>query len=134
MYSKQVLEENWSRILEQTKIDYNISAVCYRTWLLPLSVYDIEDNILTIVAENPINTNSLNFIRDKYSQFIRASIIEVLGNDYEFELDFILRAQVTRLEEERREQQSKPDSLWGIPLHLCDCLDTNEDTPVTEVA
>lgn len=31
-------------------------------------------------------------------------------------------------------QQSKPDSLWGIPLHLCDCLDTNEDTPVTEVA
>ena len=31
-------------------------------------------------------------------------------------------------------QQSKPDALWGIPLHLCDCLDTNEDTPVTEVA
>lgn len=31
-------------------------------------------------------------------------------------------------------QQSKPDSLWGVPLHLCDCLDTNEDTAVTEVA
>ena len=119
MYSKQVLEENWAKILEQTKIDYNISAVCYRTWLLPLSVYDIEDNILTIVAENPINTNSLNFIRDKYSQFIRASIIEMLGNDYEFELDFILRAQVTRIEEERREQQAKPDSnlLHGSQLN-----------------
>jgi hypothetical protein len=31
-------------------------------------------------------------------------------------------------------QQSKPDTLWGIPIHLCDCLDTNEDTAVTEVA
>ena len=23
-------------------------------------------------------------------------------------------------------QQSKPDSLWGIPIHVCDALDTNE--------
>ena len=119
MYSKQVLEDNWEKILEQTRIDYNISVVSYRTWLLPLSVYDIEDNILTIVAENPINMNSLNFIRDKYSQFIRTSIIEMLGSDYEFELNFILRSQVTRIEEERREQQNKPDSnlLHGSQLN-----------------
>lgn len=119
MYSKQVLEDNWKKILEQTRIDYNISVVSYRTWLLPLSVYDIEDNILTIVAENPINTNSLNFIRDKYSQFIRTSIMEMLGSDYEFELNFILRSQVTRIEEERREQQNKPDSnlLHGSQLN-----------------
>ena len=119
MYSKQLLEDNWDKILEQTRIDYNISVVSYRTWLLPLSVYDIEDNILTIVAENPINMNSLNFIRDKYSQFIRTSIIEMLGSDYEFELNFILRSQVTRIEEERREQQNKPDSnlLHGSQLN-----------------
>ncbi|MBR5712186.1 MAG: chromosomal replication initiator protein DnaA [Lachnospiraceae bacterium] len=119
MYSKQVLEDNWSKILEQTKIDYDISAVCYRTWLLPLNVYDIEDNILTIVAENPINMNSLNFIRDKYSQFIRTSIIEMLGSDYEFELNFILRAQVSRIEEERKKQQTRPDSnlLHGNQLN-----------------
>ncbi|MBR3583563.1 MAG: hypothetical protein IKO01_09025 [Kiritimatiellae bacterium] len=23
-------------------------------------------------------------------------------------------------------QQSKPDALWGIPIHICDCLDTDE--------
>lgn len=23
-------------------------------------------------------------------------------------------------------QQSKPDALWGIPIHVCDCLDTDE--------
>lgn len=30
-------------------------------------------------------------------------------------------------------QQEKPDSLWGIPLRLCDCLDVNE-AAVTAIA
>lgn len=30
-------------------------------------------------------------------------------------------------------QQSKPDTLWGIPIHLCDCLDTAE-AAVAEIA
>ena len=109
MYSKQVLEEHWNQILDQTRIDYNITTVSYNTWLLPLRIYDIEDNILTIVAESPINSNSLSFIQNKYGQFIRASIAEMLGSDYEFELRFILRAQVARIEEERK-KQSRPDT------------------------
>ena len=68
MYSKQVLEEHWNQSLDQTRIDYNITTVSYNTWLLPLRIYDIEDNILTIVAESPINSNSLSFIQNKYGQ------------------------------------------------------------------
>ena len=109
MYSKQVLEDNWKQILDQTRIDYNITTVSYNTWLVPLRIYDIEDNILTIVAEEPINSNSLSFIQNKYGQFIRASIVEMLGSEYEFELRFILRSQVARIEEERK-KQSRPDT------------------------
>ena len=109
MYSKQVLEDHWKQILDQTRIDYNITTVSYNTWLVPLRIYDIEDNILTIVAEEPINSNSLSFIQNKYGQFIRASIVEMLGSEYEFELRFILRSQVARIEEERK-KQSRPDT------------------------
>lgn len=109
MYSKQVLEEHWQKILDRTRIDYNISNVSYNTWILPLKVYDIEDNILTIVAEKSINTHSLTFIQSKYGQFLRASIVEELGSEYEFELKFLLRAQVERMEEERK-KQSRPDT------------------------
>ena len=109
MYSKQVLEENWSRILELTKTDYNISNVSYNTWLVALNFYDVEDNILTIVAEEPINSSTLSFVQGKYGQFLRTSIMELLGSEYEFELRFILRSQVSHLEEERK-KQTKPDT------------------------
>ncbi|MBQ6661116.1 MAG: chromosomal replication initiator protein DnaA [Lachnospiraceae bacterium] len=109
MYSKQVLEENWSRILELTKTDYNISNVSYNTWLVALNFYDVEDNILTIVAEEPINSSTLSFVQGKYGQFLRTSIMELLGSEYEFELRFILRSQVLHLEEERK-KQTKPDT------------------------
>lgn len=109
MYSKQVLEDNWAQILERTRIDYNITNVSFNTWLEPLTVYDIEDNILMIVAEEPINSNTLSFVQSKYGQFLRTSIIEILGSDYEFELKFILRSQVQRIDEERK-KQTKPDT------------------------
>ena len=67
MYTKQMLEERWDEILTYMKDNYNVSDVSYRTWLQPLKIYDLEENIVTLVVDDTImHPNSLFFIRNKY--------------------------------------------------------------------
>ena len=42
--------EKWDEILQTVKRDYNISDVAFNTWLKPLEVYDVTDNIITILV------------------------------------------------------------------------------------
>ncbi len=111
MYSKSTLEENWKQIIERTKQDYQVSDVSYTTWLRPLSVYDIDDNILTLVAGTSVNQASISFIQNKYSQFIKTSIMEVLGEEYDFEIIIISQAQITKMEEERNRDARSDTNL-----------------------
>lgn len=106
MNPKQVLEENWSSILEFLKTNYGITDVSYRTWLLNMSLYDVEDNIVTLVVDDSkINAIAVTFIKNNYSSFITAAIEEVVGIRYD--LDFVLKSQVHRLEEDRKSQDAK---------------------------
>ena len=41
--------EKWDEILQTVKRDYNISDVAFNTWLKPLEVYDVTDNVITIL-------------------------------------------------------------------------------------
>ena len=42
--------EKWDEILQTVKRDYNISDVAFNTWLKPLEVYDVTDNVITILV------------------------------------------------------------------------------------
>ena len=54
--------EKWDEILQTVKRDYNISDVAFNTWLKPLEVYDVTDNIITILvpSEQVVLINLLN--------------------------------------------------------------------------
>ena len=54
--------EKWDEILQTVKRDYNISDVAFNTWLKPLEVYDVTDNIITIlVPSEQVVIKSTNF-------------------------------------------------------------------------
>ena len=95
MYTKQMLEERWDEILTYMKDNYNVSDVSYRTWLQPLKIYDLEENIVTLVVDDTImHPNSLFFIRNKYGFFIKTAIEEVIFENYEVE--FVLKTQIQK--------------------------------------
>ena len=95
MYTKQMLEEKWPDILEYMKNNYNVSDVSYRTWLLPLKIYDLEDNIVTLIVDDTVvHPNSLIFIRNKYGFFIKTAIEEIIFEN--FEVDFVLKTQIQK--------------------------------------
>ena len=100
MYTKQMLEDRWEDILNYMKENYNISDVSFRTWLLPLKIYDLEDNILTLIVDDTVvHPNSLVFIRNKYGFWIKTATEEVINE--KFEVEFILKTQIQKQDDER---------------------------------
>ena len=86
---EKVIKEKWNDILEFMKTEYNITDVAYRTWLTPLSVHSVSDNTIIIsVDDSKIAATMLDFIKNKYGQFLKIAIAEMF--DQEFELQYVL--------------------------------------------
>lgn len=109
MYTKQMVEERWEEILDFIRTQFDISDVSFRTWIYPLKIYDKEDNILTLIVDDTIiNSNNLGFIRNRYSTYIKTAIAEIINEEYE--LNFILRTQIKKMEDEKKKNYGTPPS------------------------
>lgn len=75
-----IVIEKWDEILETMKKEYDISDVSFNTWLKPLKIHDIKENILTILATDEIHAS---YIEKKYSKQFTVTIGEVTGISYQ---------------------------------------------------
>ena len=116
---KLYIKEHWNEILDYMKTEYNISDVSYKTWLMNLNFYDIDENILTVVIEDGIlGENALEFIRNKYGIFLKTAIAEKTNEEYE--IDFVLRSTIEEQEKEAKKDKNidhsnKVNCLCGSP-------------------
>lgn len=86
------LVDNWSNILNILKEEYEITDVSFKTWLLPLSVYSVKDNVITILFSG--EKMGMNYIKKKYSTLFKVTIEEFLNADEEYEIEFIVPSQI----------------------------------------
>ena len=105
-----MIQEKWDEILNIVKTEHELSDVSFNTWLLPLKVHNVENNIVTIVV--PTEQVALNYISKKYTLPLQVAIGEVTGL-VDCKVQFILEKDVkakplanqetnaTRLEEAR---------------------------------
>ena len=42
--------EKWDEILQIVKVEYDVADVAFNTWLKPLKVYEVKDNVVTILV------------------------------------------------------------------------------------
>ena len=42
--------EKWDEILQIVKTEHDLSDVSFNTWLKPLTVYQVEGNVVTIIV------------------------------------------------------------------------------------
>lgn len=87
-YYMDLLQEKWKDILLSIKEENNITDISYRTWLLPLEIYAVEDDVLYILFTTDSDQMSLNYIAKKYTLFLQVAIAELTGKEYM--LKFIL--------------------------------------------
>ena len=65
--------EKWDEILQTVKRDYNISDVAFNTWLKPLEVYDVTDNVITILVPSE-HVVLINLLNKKYKLLLQVNI------------------------------------------------------------
>ncbi len=91
----------WNEIILKLKEDYGLSDVSFKTWILPLKVYDVTEDTVFILVEL---RGSLEIIKNKYLLPFKVSIAEVTGKEYE--VNFIARND-TAMEEYNEERTKK---------------------------
>lgn len=76
----KLLKEKWDEILEHVKFEYDISDISFTTWILPLQVFSVEDNLVTILVPDK---NFTSYIEKKYATPLKVSIIEITGTPFD---------------------------------------------------
>lgn len=90
---KERILEKWDEILDYLRLEYNITDVSFKTWLLPLKVFSVTDHVIRITVDDAIGAQSIGFIRTKYGLFIKTAIAELLNEDFEIEFVLLSAAQ-----------------------------------------
>ncbi len=103
------LQENWDDILLYLKEEHDIMDVSYRTWLLPLQIYDMDgDKAVIIVPDSAM----IGYIRKKYGLFLKVAIEEKTG--IECEVDFISKEEAeksTSLGKKQASSEKQPSEI-----------------------
>ena len=74
------IKKNWEKILDTFKNEHEIQFVSFKTWIKPLKVYSVDDNIITITS--PEKDMGIAYIEKKYLRLLEITICEVMNNDY----------------------------------------------------
>jgi chromosomal replication initiator protein len=92
------IQDKWDEILEYLKIEHCVTDVSFKTWLLPLKVYSVRDNLITIsIDDKMIGPDSKNFISRKYGIPLKVAITEIMNENYD--LEFVLASQIETTKE-----------------------------------
>lgn len=85
------IKENWVEIKEIVKREYNLSGISFSTWVEPLQIYKIEDDVVYIIIPSD-QAQALNYISSKYKSFFQVTISEMY--DHIYEVEFILESDI----------------------------------------
>ncbi len=90
----KTVKEKWSEILEYAKTEYNITDVSFRTWIEPLKIHSISDDVITLLLGDNLQSSANNkkFVQDRYEIFLQTAIEEVTQERYT--LNFIYKDEI----------------------------------------
>ena len=74
------VKEKWDEIILKLKIEHGLSDVSFKTWIAPLEVYDVRDNVVYIMV--PLKA-SVDYIAKKYLLPFQVCIAEVIEQEVE---------------------------------------------------
>lgn len=106
------IKANWDKIKETIRVEHDLSDVAYKTWILPLEIYKIDNNCVTILVKLE---RSVDYIKNKYMLPFRVIISEYAGEEYN--VDFISSSETgidntrSKTAEPRRNKQANAVNL-----------------------
>ena len=85
------IKENWMEIKEIVKREYNLSSISYDTWIEPLQIHKVENNVVTIIIPSD-KGHALSYITTKFKSFFQVTISEMFNETYD--IAFVLESDV----------------------------------------
>ena len=84
------LDSKWDEIKESIRIEYEVSDLAYKTWIVPLKLGDIKNNTVYIKTPKEL-APSIIIINKKYYTPFKMYINEALGKSFDdqYEISFI---------------------------------------------
>lgn len=104
----KLLTEKWDEILEHVKFEYDVSDISFNTWLIPLQVFSVEDNLVTILVPDK---NYIKYIEKKYATPLKVSIIEITGTP--FDVRYVTEDDIRNI----KRQQAKLNNVSSNAVH-----------------
>ena len=83
-----LIYEKWDEILEYMRTDLELSNLSFNTWIKPLKIHNLENNILRILVEVD---GAVEYLEKKYKVALQAAIIEII--DQMYEIEFVTKQQ-----------------------------------------
>ena len=102
------IKNNWMEIKETVRREYNLSSISYNTWIEPLKIHNVVNDVVNIVIPSD-QSHALNYISTKYKSFFQVTISEMFNHMYD--VNFILEADAKLSEPvEQEKSMSTPFS------------------------
>ncbi len=99
----EIIREKWTDIKETVQREYNLSSISYNTWIKPLELHKIENDVIVILIPSETG-HALTYISTKYKSYFQVTISEMFNHTYEIE--FILESDVQKDFTEEKELKS----------------------------
>lgn len=78
-----IVTEQWNEIIENLRLEHSLSDVSFKTWILPLKVYDVIENTVYILVTLDGTGDYIDYIEKKYLLPFKVSIAEITGIEYD---------------------------------------------------
>ena len=100
-----IIKENWLEIKETVRREYNLSSISYNTWIEPLEIHQVENDVVSILIPSD-KAHALNYISTKYKSYFQVTISELFNHTYD--VAFILESDIRN---SSYEEIDKPASM-----------------------
>ncbi len=128
------IKNKWNFILKLMKEDFDIADVSFKTWILPLQVYSVVDDVVTILVTE--EQTGLKYIEKKYTTPFKVTISEVMN--HEFDVKFISSNDINNRPQPAPVMKSKTDADYadtGInPKYTFDTFVVGENNNIAHAA
>lgn len=98
----------WNDILEILKKEHDIMDVSFNTWIKPLDVYSVEDNVITLLV--PDENIGTSYLHKKYYLPLKVVIQEVTGEM--LDLQFLHKSEI------KIKKSTTPSSMDSTPSNI----------------
>lgn len=99
----------WDEILKLMKEDFDIADVSFKTWILPLKAYSVENDVVSIIV--PEEQTGLKYIEKKYTTPFKVTISEVMN--HEFDIKFISTNDIKKISRQHQSQMDKAETDYS---------------------